>query len=124
LADDYSSPPERGEPLTNGFDVDGRVTLAIARLGDRALHLEQTVGQLQTDIRHLPTKSTLTIIVSVFVAVIALVSVAYWNGISGKFEGVNGRFEAINVRLDNLAKSMDKLTPMPIPAPSSTPHHH
>jgi hypothetical protein len=86
------------------------------------LRLEQTVGQLQTDIKHLPTKSTLTVVVSVFIAVIALVSVAYWNGISGKFEGANGRFEAINVRLENLARSIDKLAPTSAPSPN-TPHH-
>lgn len=121
--DDLSSPPDKGEPIINGLDADGRVTLAIARLGDRARHLEQTVAQLQTDIRHLPTKTTMTALVAAIIAVIGIVAIAYWNGVSGKFDAVNAKVDAANSRLDGLSRAIDKLSPAPPPAAPPSPRH-
>lgn len=122
--DDFSSPPDRGEPIANGHDVSGRTTLAIARLGDRALHLEQTVGLLQADIKHLPTKTTTTALVAALIAVIGLVAVSYWNGVTGKFDAVNAKIDAVNSRLDGLSRAIDKLSPTLGASPESPPRHH
>jgi hypothetical protein len=132
---DYSEPPEKGEAYSNGYDIEERrITASLARLDERTTTLNQTVARLQGEIKHLPTKGTLGLVLGALIAIIALVSIAYWNGISGKFEGVSGRFEAtnakidgINGRLDSLSRSIDRLTQPPAPQPSaaqsSTRHH-
>jgi hypothetical protein len=110
--------------VANGLDSDGRTALALARLGDRAGHLERTVVQLQADVRHLPTKTTMTALVMALIAVIGIVTVAYWNGVAGKFEAVNAKIDGTNSRLDGLSRAIDKLLPAPgSPSPVASPHH-
>lgn len=92
-------------------------------MGDRALHLEQTVAQLQIDIKHLPTKTTMTALVAGLIAVIGIVAIAYWNGVSGKFDAVNAKVDAANSRLDSVSRAIDRLLPLP-PAPSPSPSLH
>lgn len=119
---DFSEPPERGEPLTNGLDTDARTTLALARLGDRARALEVSVANLQGEVRHLPTKTTATALVMGLIAVIGIIAIAYWNGVTGKFDAVNAKIDAVNSRIDSVSRSIDKLSPaIPVqPAPVPT----
>jgi len=122
-------PPGEGPPFSNGHDVaDGRVTASLARLDERTKILGQTVSTLQGEIKNLPTKTTLNWIVGIFLTVLGLIVIAYWNGLSGKFEGVNGKFEAVNAKidamngkLDSVARAIDRLTPPVASAPTPLP---
>src|SRR5437879_1235024 len=108
---DYSEPPEKGEAYSNGYDIEERrITASLARLDERTTILSQTVTRLQGEIGHLPTKGTLTALVAALIAVIGIIAIAYWNGVSGKFE-------AVNAKLDSLSKAVDRLTPLQQPQP-------
>lgn len=125
---DYGEPPG-GEPVGNGLDRNGHTTAALTRLGERTLALETRLTTLNDEIKHLPTKTTSIAIITIILAVIALVANSYWNGINGQFKGlssefdaVNARIDAVNVRLDSISKTLDRLQqPNPQQSPA-TPH--
>jgi outer membrane murein-binding lipoprotein Lpp len=124
-------PPDKGEPWGNGYDSEERhLRTLVDRLDSRTASLETTVATLRTDISHLPSKTTLAVIVSVMIAVIAVVAGAYWNGTVSKFETVNARiegiantinakFETVNTKLDALGKQVDRIQPAPAAQPTS-----
>jgi hypothetical protein len=108
---DFSEPPDKGEAYSNGLDADARRIIAsLARLDERTNALGNTVTRLQGEIATLPTKSTLIALVAALIAVIGIVAIAYWNGVSGKFEAVNIKIDSLNGKLDSLSKAIERLS--------------
>lgn len=132
---DFSSPPDRGEPYTDGLDPNEREVIArLAHLDERANALSNTVATLQASVGHLPSRTaffgTFIAGLSILLATIALISVAYWNGVNGQFKGmsdrVDGKFEAVNTRIDgihdklnDISKILDRLSSQPVASPPS-----
>lgn len=91
-----------------------KIQIDFARFQGRNAALEQSVTAFQGQIAHLPTKTTLAVITTALIAVVGIVVIAYWNGLSA-------RIDAVNIKIDALSRTVDKLWPTTSPTQKNPP---